>query len=52
MLEVKFYDTVDDVLLKFAVIIPRVMESGYSVNIKNVIHMKFQEDIAKKEKIF
>ena len=47
MLEVKFYDTVDDVLLKFAVIISQ--SNGKWIFCK---HMKFQEDIAKKEKIF
>ena len=47
MLNIKFYDTVDDALLKFAVIISQ--SDGKWVLCK---HMKFREDIVKREKIF
>ena len=52
MLEVKFYDTVDDSLLKFAVIIYRAMVNGYFANIRSEIPMRLREVIAKLEKIF
>ena len=52
MLEVKFYDTVDDSLLKFAVIISQSMASGYFANIRNEIPMRLREVIVKLEKIF
>ena len=52
MLEVKFYDTVDDSLLKFAVIISLTMANGYFANIRSEItyeapggHREIGEDI-------
>ena len=48
LVEVKFYDSVDDHLLKFAVTIAK---TGF-VGIENVIHMKSRVDIENMEKIF
>ena len=48
MLKVKFYDTVNDELLRFAVVI----SSGYFASIKKEIHMKYREDIEKPVRIF
>ena len=48
MLEVKFYDNVDDRLLKFAVLFLSQMVNGYFVSIRTEILMKYQADIEKK----
>ena len=50
MLEVKFYDTVDDSLLKFAVIIS--LSNGKWVFCKHKERDRLREVIAKLEKIF
>ena len=52
MLEVKFYDTVDDSLLKFAVIISQSNGKWVFVSIKKEIPMKCREGIEKQAKIF
>lgn len=50
MLEVNFYENMDDNLLKFAVIISKQTVNGYFASIKSVILMKYPEDIEKKMK--
>ena len=52
VMEVKFYDTVNDELLKFAVIISQSNGKGFSANIKKEIHMKCREGIEKLGRIF
>lgn len=52
MVEVKFYDSIDDKLLKFAVIISKIMVNGFFVNIEKEILMKSQEGTGKVVKIF
>ena len=52
MLEVKFYDSVDDSLLKFAVIVSQSMANGYFASIKKETPMKFRVDIEKPVKAF
>ena len=52
LLEVKFYDNIDDKLLKFAVIISKTNGELERVNIKNEILTKYLEDIEIVEKIF
>ena len=52
MVEVKFYDSIDDKFLKFAVIISKKMVNGYFANIKKEILMKYQAGIGKVAKIF
>lgn len=47
-LEIKFYNKVDDKLLKFAVIIYKTMVNGYFVSIKKGIPMSFRVGIGKK----
>ena len=50
MVEVKFYDTVEDSLLKFAVIIAEQKENGFSANTKTGILWKYREVTEKPEK--
>ena len=52
MLEVKFYDTVDDALLKFAVIISRSNGKGVMCKHKERDTYEVPADIAKTEKTF
>ena len=52
MLEVKFYDSVDDSLLKFAVIVSQSKANGYFAGIKKETPMKFRVDIEKPVKAF
>ena len=52
MVEVRFYDTVNDELLKYAVIISQSNGSGYFASIKKEIHMKCREGIEKMGRIF
>lgn len=52
MLEVKFYDSVDDSLLKFAVIVSQSNGNGYFASIKKETPMKFRVDIEKPVKAF
>lgn len=43
-MKVKFYENIDDSLLKFAVIVSKSEGNGYFVSIKKETHMKYQED--------
>lgn len=52
MTKVNFYDTIDDSLLKFAVIIPDITASGYFASTRKEIHGRFREDIGKRARIF
>ena len=52
MLEVKFYDTVDDSLLKFAVIISQSNGKWVFCKHKEEIPMKCREGIEKQTRIF
>ena len=47
MVEVRFYDIVNDELLKFAVIISQSNGKWYFASIKKEIHMKCREGIEK-----
>ena len=52
MVEVKFYDNVDDKLLKFAVIIAKTNGKWFFASIGKEIHTKCLADTEKTEKIF
>ena len=50
MLEVRFYDKIEDSQLDFAVIIARTGENGYFANTKKGIPTKCLEDTEKQER--
>ena len=52
MLKVKFYDTVNDELLRFAVVISQSNGKWVFCKHKKEIHMKYREDIEKPVRIF
>ena len=52
MVEVKFYDSIDDKFLKLQLSSLKQMVNGYFVNIKKEILMKCQAGIGKVAKIF
>ena len=52
MVSVKFYDSVEDSLLKLRSLSQKLMENGCSVNIKKEIHLNLQVVIEKKTKQF
>lgn len=52
MTKVNFYDSIDDSMLKFAVIITNIMENGCFASTEKEVHGKCREDIENKVRIF